>query len=102
MLLILRTTMDYIVPRHQETGQNKTIFGLKNQEQQQKADFSKHHCTTEQMSCKNVPSSSVRRILCDACLYNRIAVLKQLLRYQNRQKAIVGQGPQKLDNRAVE
>ena len=53
----------------------------------QKTDCSKYHSTTEPMSWKkNVSTSTVRRKLCEAGLYSRIAVNKPLLRKQNNVK----------------
>ena len=46
----------------------------------QKADCSKHPCITESMLWKNVPTPSVRRRLCEADPYGRIAVNNALLR----------------------
>ena len=47
---------------------------------------------------KNVSTSNVRRRLCEAGLYGRITVEEA----KQSQKALVGQGTQRLDNRAVE
>ena len=51
-----------------------------------KADRYKYHCIIEPMPWKNVTTSTVRRRLCEAELYGRIAIKKPLLRKQNNVK----------------
>ena len=81
--------MDCTLRRHQEIEQNKTKSRavwpkatpraagdsfISHQLAWQKTDCSKHHCTTESMILKNVSTSTVRRRLYEAGLYDRIAV----------------------------
>ena len=54
----------------------------------QKANCSQNHCITEPMSRNNVSISTVRRILCEAGLYGRIAVKKPMLKKQNNIKRL--------------
>ena len=109
--------MDYTVKRHQEMGLNKIKSRavrpkattraednfISHQLVWQNADCSKHHWTAEPMSWKNVSTSTVRRRRCETGLYGRIAVKKPTVEEAKQcQKAPVGQGAQRLDNRAVE
>ena len=56
----------------------------------QKADCSKHHCTTEPMLWKNRLISTARRRLWEVSVYDRIAVNKPLLTKQNNFKRFLG------------
>ena len=98
---ILRTTVDYSLRAHQETGQNKT----KSRDSRPKATITAGDnfirvtsCVTEgwlfQISphtktniVKNVSIYTVRRRLYEGRLYNKIAVKKPQLRKQNNVKS---------------